>query len=243
MDSSIDMILVPRGAEFKAVQRGLRRSAASHVVLHAIPMGPQAVQHYLTEPNVLAQLTELTQRDIPPCFLLMGLCGSLVPGLNVGDWVLYRSCFDGRRSTPVPPLNCDTALLHALQKQLGKAVTTVPAVMMNQVVHQATEKQALAVQYGAEVVDMEGYTLLEMLKATGAAVGMLRTVSDDAQHDLPDLSAAMTATGTLDPWAMTTRMLRQPGPAWRLIQGSLKGLQRLEDLTVRLFQTGPLKSS
>jgi hypothetical protein len=230
MDCSIDMILVPQGAEFQAVQRGLRRSTTFHGVLHAIPMGPQAVQRYLAVHIVLTQSTK------PPRLLLMGLCGSLVPQLHVGDWVLYRSCVDGRPPIPVPPLNCDAELRAALQKQLGTSAKTVSAVMTDTIVCRATDKQILATQYGTEVVDMEGYALLETLQATGAQVGMLRTVSDDAQHDVPDLSAAMTTAGTLDPWAMTGCMLRQPRSALRLIQGSLRGLKQLEALTVQLFQ-------
>jgi hypothetical protein len=108
--------------------------------------------------------------------------------------------------------------------------------MTDTIVCRATDKQILATQYGTEVVDMEGYALLETLQATGAQVGMLRTVSDDAQHDVPDLSAAMTTAGTLDPWAMTSCMMRQPRSALRLIQGSLRGLKQLEALTVKLFQ-------
>jgi nucleoside phosphorylase len=227
MSGLISVIFVPQGAEFKAVQRGLKRSAVSHVALCAVPMGPSAVQRYVQ--------TELKTWTQPPCVLLMGLCGSLTPDLDVGDWVLYRSCLDGQQPEPVPQLDCDAVLLKTLQEHLGKSVTVVTSVMCDRMIHRAADKRALAAQSGAAVVDMEGYAVLKAFQGTEVAVSMLRVVSDAAQQDVPDLSAAMTANGTLNPWALAACMMQAPRPAWRLIQGSLTGLKQLEAATVRLF--------
>lgn len=231
MSCPICAIFVPQGAEFKAVQRGLNRSPQSSIALYSIPMGPQAVQAYLQQ----WQHSELNSLGDSPCVLLMGLCGSLVPELGIGDRVLYRSCFDAQSIDSVPQLDCDAILLKTLQERLGKTVTTVTSLMCDRMVHRATEKQALALRYGAQVVDMEGYAFLSALQTMGVAVNMLRVVSDDSQHDLPDLSAAMTNTGTLKPMALAANMIREPWNALRLIQGSLKGLKQLEQIASDLI--------
>jgi hypothetical protein len=65
-------------------------------------------------------------------------------------------------------------------------------------------------------------------------VGMIRVVSDDCFHDLPDLSAAFSPEGSLKPLPLAIGMARQPLAASRLIRGSLKGLSRLEKLSRQL---------
>jgi purine-nucleoside phosphorylase len=226
MSRPVCAVFVPQGAEFKAVQRGLNRSPQSFIALYGIPMGPQPVQVYLQQ----WQHTELKSLGDSPSVLLMGLCGSLVPELGIGDRVLYRSCLDAQGVDSVPQLDCNATLLKTLQERLGKTVTTVTSLMCDRMVHRATEKQALALRYGTQVVDMEGHAFLSAFQSLGVAVNMLRVVSDDAQHDLPDLSAAMTDTGTLKPMALATTMIREPQNALRLIQGSLKGLKQLEQI-------------
>lgn len=229
--SPIDIIFVPQGPELKAVQQGIRRAQAD-VALFAIPMGPGAVSECLeqwrqTEFEAFARPTG------SPSILLMGLCGSVLPTLKVGDWVVYGSCTDD--STPASvPLQCDAALMMTLQERLGDAVTAVTAVTCDRLIHRAVDKQALAQRYDVQVVDMEGYAFLKVFEGA-AAVGMLRVVSDDAGHDLPDLSAAMTDAGGLNPVKLGLKMATQPFSAFRLIQGSLKGLKQLEDAAARLF--------
>jgi Phosphorylase superfamily len=231
MSCPVNAIFVPQGAEFQAVQRGLRRcDALRSVALYAIAMGPQPTHQFL-------QQWLPTDRKIlghEPSVLLVGLCGSLTAQLKVGDRVLYQSCVDGRESTSVPVLPCDALLLQALQERLRPSVTQVTGLMCDRLVHLATQKAALAQQYPTEVVDMEGYSFLHTLKGTNIKVGMLRVVSDDAQHDVPDLAAAMTETGELKPLALASSMLRQPRRALRLIQGSLAGLKQLEGAIVDL---------
>jgi purine-nucleoside phosphorylase len=230
MSSPVCAIFVPQGAEFKAVQRGLNRRTQSSIALYGIPMGPQPVQAYLQQ----WQHAELKSLGDSPSVLLMGLCGSLVPDLGIGDRVLYRSCLDAQSVDSVPQLDCEATLLKTLQERLGKTVTTVTSLMCDHMVHRATEKQALALRYGTQVVDMEGHAFLRVLQSTGVAVNMLRVVSDDALHDLPDLSAAMTDAGTLKPMALAATMIRAPQNALRLIQGSLKGLKQLEQIAAEL---------
>ncbi|HEY9825145.1 MAG TPA: phosphorylase [Stenomitos sp.] len=234
--TGLHCIFVPQGAEFKAVQRGLKGNPK--VLVYPIPMGPMPVEAYLQQ---WCQ-TSLPKFDAPPSVVLMGLCGGLISNLQVGDWVLYRNCIDARPLASVPPpsacsLACSKAVFKTVQERLGNSVTIVTAAMCDRLVHRAADKQALALRCQAEAVDMEGYAFLAALQGTGIEVGMVRVVSDDAQHDIPDLSTAMTANGTLDPLALTACFVRSPLQAARLIRGSLRGLKQLERVTGALFNS------
>jgi purine-nucleoside phosphorylase len=228
----IDTIFVPQGPEFKAVQRGLNRTGAK-VALCATTMGPYAIKGCL-EQWLKTEFRGLSQT---PYVLLMGLCGSVSPSLGVGDRVLYRSCVDAQASDSVAPLPCDAALVTTLQERLENAVTVVTSVTCDRMIHRASDKQALAERYGVDVVDMEGHAFLSALDSTGISAGMLRVVSDDALHDLPDLSAAMTEAGTLNPTKLALSMISQPRNALRLIQGSLSSLKQLENAAADLFMS------
>jgi purine-nucleoside phosphorylase len=229
---SIDAIFVPQGPEFKAVRRGLNRTGVK-VALYATTMGPHAIKGCLEQ----WLKTEFRNFAHSPCVLLMGLCGSVSPSLGVGDRVLYRSCIDAQASNSVASLPCDAALVTTLQERLENAVTVVTSVTCDQMIHRASDKQALAQRYGVDVVDMEGHAFLSALNSTGISVGMLRVVSDDALHDLPDLSAAMTEAGTLNSAKLALSLISQPRNALRLIQGSLSSLKQLENAAADLFMS------
>jgi purine-nucleoside phosphorylase len=234
MSSFIDIIFVPQGPEFKAVQRGLNRMGAK-VALYATPMGPHAIRGYLEQWLETEFKTEFKGLDRTPSVLLVGLCGSMSPSLGIGDRVLYRSCVDVQSSDSVAALPCDAALVTTLQERLKNAVTIVTSGTCDRMVHLASEKKSLSERYGVEAVDMEGHAFLSALAPIGIAVGMLRVVSDDALHDLPDLSAAMTEAGTLNSAKLALSMMAQPRNALRLIQGSLASLKQLENTVADLF--------
>jgi len=66
----------------------------------------------------------------------------------------------------------------------------VRALTSDHIVWSAAEKP-LGQSYNAEVVDMEGFAALEVLSQAGV-VAMLRVISDDCEHDLPDLTSALS---------------------------------------------------
>lgn len=221
-------ILVPQGAEYQAVCKGLRRAAVSFQEPVALPVGPEPVATLLQEWCRNIPLNEVPGQAV----LIMGLCGSLRADLGVGTAVIYRGCLDGRRSTPAPRLACDVPLTMCLVEKLD--LVEVDALTCDRIIHQAQEKQALATQYCADIVDMEGFTALETLQKHNLPVTTLRVVSDDIEHDLPDLSHAISPEGRLQPLPMAISMIRQPIGAIRLIRGSLKALQVLEQLAYAL---------
>lgn len=227
------MILVPNGAEYKAVCRGLKQAGASVPVI-PIPIGRASVTTFLAD-----YLTDHLQAAQPPVtdrstVLVMGLAGSLRPSYQIGDRVLY-----GQVSTlendSVLTQTCNPDLTAQIQSRLALQ-SPVSAWTSDRFVASAQAKRQLAHTYQVEVVDMEGIAILEALADTGAAVSMLRVISDDCLHSLPDLSSAISSVGALVPSSLLVNLLREPIGSFRLIRGSLIGLQGLQQATATLFQ-------
>ncbi|NJK63332.1 MAG: hypothetical protein HC921_12205 [Synechococcaceae cyanobacterium SM2_3_1] len=125
--------------------------------------------------------------------------------------------------------DCDLKLSDGLSERLQ--IRKVKALTTPRVISLAKEKQQLGQFYGAEVVDMEGYALLQLfqdLAMPAVAMSVLRVISDDCYHDIPDLSSTIDLQGQLRWGTLTLGLVRQPLPAWHLIRGSLKGLTVLE---------------
>ncbi|MCC5665756.1 phosphorylase [Nostoc sp. CHAB 5784] len=232
----INTILVPQGAEYKAVCRGLSGVTGSIPTVVAIPVGMKPLLKYLQQGQFLA----------PSRVLIMGICGSLSDRYTVGDIVLYRDCvYQGKQR------ECDrtfTAQLHsALSTDAINRVSPdsppnlVKSLTSYRVIWSAAEKRRLGETLAADVVDMEGFTALEFFNAAGVVVAMLRVVSDDCQHNIPDLTPAINSDGSLNPFPLAIGMLRQPLAATRLIRGSLTALKVLKQVTNRLFSTNKLE--
>ena len=232
LNSTIDAILVPQGAEYQAVYRGLSHVTSPKPQVLAIPVGVESVTHYL---NQWLQ-TESCSNSPKPTVLLMGLCGSLSSVYRIGDIVLYQECVCPTKASEQCWQSCDSSLTTALHGQLRDKTSRVRALTSDRVICTAAEKRKLGQRYAADVVDMEGFAVLEMLHQVGAAVAMLRVVSDDCHHDIPDLSAALSADGSMRPFPIAIAFGRQPIAATRLITGALRGLRVLQEVTTRLFQ-------
>ncbi len=218
----VSTILVPQGVEYRAVCQGLKKVANPPKVL-SVPAGPMPITRHLERLYRDGYFTHTAN------VLMMGLCGSLSPRHSIGDVVLYWECF----YHSLPPLLCDRPLTALLHQKLGEQVPLVKALTSDRVVWSAAEKRSLAAC--ADVVDMEGYAALKFFQQVGVAIATVRVISDDCHCDLPDLSAAFAADGTLQVLPLALRMIRQPLAATRLIRGSLKGLKVLQTVTSVLF--------
>lgn len=237
LNSTVDAILVPQGAEHQAVCRGLNRITSPKPQVLPIPVG-DSVTPYLEQWQQTEYFSNQPQRVI----LLMGLCGSLSPDYRIGDIVLYQECVDTTKTSEQGLQPCDDHLTSKLHHQLQEKASLVRAITSDRVISSAVEKRDLAQLYAADVVDMEGFAVLNTLNQVGAAVAMLRVVSDDCHHDIPDLSAALSADGSMRPFPMAIAFGRQPIAATRLIIGALRGLRVLENVTTRLFQSGKMNA-
>ncbi|NET56121.1 MAG: phosphorylase [Symploca sp. SIO2E6] len=266
--SVINTILVPQGAEYQAVYRGLSQISTPQPQVLAIPIGPEPVTRYLAQ----WRKSEQFPTDPHPKILLMGLAGSLSAQYHLGDIVLYQDCVcpspqserslsaSDRQLQPDSPTlpsaigtdrELTTLIQHHIQKYPGEEnFTTMPensflrvpasprprvslvrGLTSHRLIWSSSEKRQLGQLYQATVVDMEGYAVLKILSTLGVAVAMLRVISDDCYHDLPDLNFAISPDGKLQSLPLAMGMIRQPLAATRLIRGSLKGLQVLQQVT------------
>ncbi|QHG17318.1 phosphorylase [Nostoc sp. ATCC 53789] len=223
----INTILVPQGAEYKAVCRGLSGVTGSIPKVAAIPVGMKPLLKYLHQGQFLVPKSRV---------LIMGICGSLSDRYTVGDIVLYQDCiYQGKR------LECDRTFTTQLHSRVSEKVSLVKSLTSDRMIWSAAEKLHLGETLAADVVDMEGFTALEFFNVGGVAVAMLRVVSDDCQHDIPDLTSAINSDGSLNSFPLAMAMLRQPLAATRLIRGSLTALKVLEQVTNMLFFGNRLK--
>ena len=217
----IQVILVPAGVESRAVKRALKQVPNRPQVVE-IPAGPQAVKRFL-------KTWEEPQLFQSGGIVLMGLGGSLSPEFDVGDGVLVERVFEANSSAVY---KCDRTLTAQIATQLG--IPMGVGVTCDRVITTAAEKRQLRDRFGANVVDMEGAALLKELPKCKIAI--LRIISDDCHHDLPDIANAIGANGSIQVIPLTLGLLRHPFAALRLIYGSLKGLKTLETLTTALCQ-------
>lgn len=208
------LIVVPQGAEYQAVQRGLQASKGSIIPIRA---GAAAV----TTPALISALEES-----PDMVLILGVCGGLRPDDRVGEVVVYTTCQDEAGQT--------YSLDQTLSAKFAPAWRRVKGITTARPLSQAQEKQSLAVRWGVEVVDMEGVPLLKAL--AGMPVVMVRVISDGGDRDLPDLSPAFDSQGNLCPGPLAIAMLRNPLAAAHLIQGSLKALKVLTRIAPEIVQ-------
>ena len=228
------VIMVPKGAEFKAVQTGLRSASSENPAMNSLklvplPVGPGPVKAFLSQ---WCQAS----RDVKPetTVILMGLCGSLTPRLGVNDAVIYERCIDGVSGQSESLLSCSNDFSVGSPIDFVPSVIPVTGVMCDRVISRAAEKHHIGQQFQADVVDMEGFAALEILRHQVQSVAMLRVVSDDARHDVPNLNGAFDVEGNLRPWIMARQFLLHPLGALRLIQGSLSALNQLEKLAFGL---------
>ncbi|MGJ5628055.1 phosphorylase [Nostoc sp. CALU 1950] len=217
----INTILVPQGAEYKAVCRGLSGVTGSIPTVVAIPVGMKPLLKYLQQSQLIAPKSRV---------LIMGICGSLSDRHTVGDIVLYQDCiYQGKLQ------ECDRTFTAQLHSSISDKVSLVKSLTSDRVIWSAAEKRHLGETLAADVVDMEGFTALEFFNAAGVDVAILRVVSDDCQHNIPDLTSAINSDGSLNPFPLAMGMLQQPVAAARLIRGSLTALKVLKQVTNLLF--------
>ena len=212
----VDLILVPTGPEYKAVCTGLRSSLSPPPVV-AIPIGIKSVTNFLKQQQFLAQRV-----------LVMGLAGSLSPQYGVGEVVIYQTCSYIDNQLQLITKNCDHQIINLGAEKLR--IKPVKGLTSDKLVYSALEKQKLAQNYPVDVVDMEGIAIVNHFKS----VAIIRVISDNHNHNLPDLNFAINAQGKLTAFKMALAFLRQPLAAMKLIKGSLTALKILEKVTSQI---------
>jgi nucleoside phosphorylase len=216
-ERGFDAVFVVRGAEERAVRRGLSRAgAAKAIAVYAIGIGPAAAQ--------AAVEAVLDASPAPARALVTGLCGALSAALEIGDALFYSTILDPDGAS----VATDAELTARLLDTVDAAQSGIRALTSRVVVISAADKSELARRYDVDAVDMETLVLARRLTEAGSAVAALRVVSDCVDDDLPDLNAAVGADGALSGVKLFERSLERPGPAVRMARNGSRALAALE---------------
>ncbi|ACK65803.1 conserved hypothetical protein [Rippkaea orientalis PCC 8801] len=222
----IDCIVVPQGAEYQAVCRGMKPQNHARTKIMAIPPGIEPFSRYLTQWGKTPEFLEKPPRGI----ILMGLGGSLAPRYRVGHRVLYLECGSMVEESDRRWKNCDQQLNRIITEQLGGTIEGVRGITSDRIICLAQQKQDLGKRYQADVVDMEGIVLLDFCERWKIPVTMIRVISDNFQQDLPNLTPAFNADGQLNFFRLAYQMLQYPIRSMDLIRSSLMALKQLENI-------------
>lgn len=226
---AIDIIIVPQGAEYQAVKKGLNKLATPQPLIVAIPIGVNQIKANLTYQK-FGQFK-------PKKVLIMGLCGSLSSEYAVGNAVLYQNCYEQTTQKNIATSqNLNQLISKKLLAQNNFNHYLVSGLTSDRVISTITKKKQLAHHFTTKVVDMESFAYLNLFQQTEIEATVLRVVSDDLKYNLPNLNQAISEQGNIKPVAMTKAMLKQPITSLRFIRASLKGLQKLQQITNTLFQ-------
>ena len=220
---AIQVIMVPAGAEYKAVKRALSRIKQAPELV-AIPAGPQAAKKFVAG--------WAKQHSTEGGLLLIGLGGSLSADYGVGEGVLMKQIWSGFEENESTVVECDHGLTAQIAARIGVAIGV--GVSCDRIITTAKEKRELGDRYSANIVDMESFSVIQTLPTYKVAI--LRVISDDCQHDLPNIADAIGPDGSLRPILLTIRFISQPFAAIRFVKSGLKGLKALEALTLEIFR-------
>jgi hypothetical protein len=211
------LILVPQGAEFKAVRDGLGKSQSKPILqVLAIPAGP-AVKAFLEQES--DRIQGVTQ------VIVLGLCGGLTNNAIVGQMGCYQRCCDRSGNE----YQCDYL-------DIGYEFANWNGVTIDTVITKAIDKQALNAETNCDVVDMESIWILEFMQQRGIGVSVVRVVSDAVVGDLPDLSQVFDLNGALKPIELARAFVLRPIAALQLIRGSILGLKQLTQCTTMISE-------
>jgi purine-nucleoside phosphorylase len=227
--SGFDTLLVPQGMEYKAVCQGIGKNKQKIKII-SIPVGIKPVSNFLQQ---WQQQPEFLDK-LPKGLILMGLGGSLSPNYSVGDVILYRDCGLMEYSQESAG-QCDHFLTNWVFQELGNTTFLGRGITSDRVISSAQEKLLLGARYQADVVDMEGIALLNWSRQWDIPVAMIRIISDNCQQDLPDLTDAFRADGSLQPLILARQMLKNPSNSIHLIRSSLKSLEVLKEVASKLI--------
>jgi len=180
----------------------------------------------------LANYLEISRPDV---LLVAGLAGGLAPGLKSGDAVVYDICqgacggFGASASKEKPShreqnasIRCDDQIsecLFELSKSSGQRCFRGSGVTVDRIITEAQSKILLGVKYQAVAVDMESYGLLGVCAAFSLPAAVLRVISDEAGHNLPDFNFAARADGQMDIWRTARVMAARPRASVRFLWG------------------------
>lgn len=210
------LILVCRGAELKAVNKGFLSSLIKSKII-GLPIGINPVNEQLKNSNNQEKFV-----------LLIGLGGSLSRQYKVGDVVIYNSSSYVNNQQKIEIKYCDRTLNSWLKETLN--VPIVKGITTDKLINSAREKVNLS-SWG-DVVDMESFAVMSHFNC----VSVVRVISDNYDDNLPDLNGAITKEGSLDNFKMSRAFIQEPFKAITLIKNALFSLKKLEEVSTKIAE-------
>ena len=172
------------------------RSGPNEWVLIIGGMGPRGSGAKAEEAlNLTSSASEFRK---PDAVLIIGLCGGLAASLPEGRIVVYKECLSTEDAKP--PLRCSQPIVDSVVALLtGSNICCdrVIGITSPRIATKRDERLALA-RYGATVVDMESYSILNAAASARVPAAVLRVVSDSIDRELPDFNRALNDAGALD---------------------------------------------
>lgn len=216
------IVFVATDGEFKAVveasdewspeansrKNGRGRVGDTTFSLFQTDMGPA---------NAARAARQVFERNPRRDVLIVGISGALSPEISFGDTVI---CPEMVAETGAPAV-CDGDFTDRLAENFAGSKTTFhrgPGVTTNRVICSTAEKRRLYETYGGLTVDMESHSILSAAQEFGLRVGVVRVVSDDARHDLPEMNAAFDAEFNVRYLKMIAALVSSPFDSARFLK-------------------------
>jgi nucleoside phosphorylase len=148
---------------------------------------------------------EFCERTRPQAIVGVGIAGALSPGLPAGAIVASRRIEDLDGEAPAP----DAGLL---SRAVGAGAQAATLVTVRMPITAAEEKRRLAASFQAPcAVDMESAAWARVAAARRVPYVVVRSISDQADEDLPDyLAACVGQDGSIRRGAVVARALARP---------------------------------
>ncbi len=193
-------------------------------------------------------LTQHLTENRYDALIVVGLAGALVPRLKTGDVIVYDHCLDDRGAieelTPTDlPIQHSHRQAELIRTLLGALRETSlncvygSGITVNHVVVNAQDKLWMGQQHQAVAVDMESFDVLQVAAKCGVPAAVVRVISDEAEHDLPDFNSAAELDGTVNPRRMAAAMLQRPVASARFLRNlkpALAALRNVLEVVVRV---------
>lgn len=256
-------VVIAAPIEFKTVAKLLhdpqQTVLAGLTVTHG-RFGPGEItllQSQIGAPGFADRLQHLVAASRFQALLVMGLAGALEPTLRTGEVVIYDACLDARGAKKhlpdffspnreISPPRDDFASIACnatLGKQLFEAVRQCglrsrygTGALVEEVIIEARAKAALHQQTHATAVDMETWLVCQALAAVNdLPCAALRVVLDEANDDLPDFNAALSATGQMRLWPTLRVLVARPRASGRFLRSLRPALRSLERASQAVF--------
>ncbi len=164
--------------------------------------------------------------------ILVGLAGALVPEIAVGSAHIIDEVFDPASDESFRPI--------PLHEGKNKTQQTIRITSTQHPVTTVQEKQALAEQTGAVLVDQESIAFARAISQTNCTWSIVRGVSDGCNEELPsNIGRWISKTGNIRLTRVLRTLIRQPHWLFSLRRwqrNSIDAMNNVADLVQRFIQ-------